>query len=491
MAGILISINMVFLIAYIIYTQNNKIKYGKLVLNNKKKLFNIILFIIFITYVILQTYFIYKSQPTTINIEELRADNTRLKTSGDRLFEALMWLILSPIVWITLFHFYKKFTENFLKKKYIKSNKNIQYYRGTFQNVSPGIVSFILESNINISKSVVADILKLKLEGYITEKQNKLKVSNLDATNLSKSDQLLLNTIKTNQFSQEEYEKAIEDEALELKLLSHFDNNFDKAIKISINTIPRIIIFILLICALFITNKIDEKLIEDVFIFTNSDFNTTDNKDDYFKERYIKVDEEVFNKLKEKREEEITKLAEKELENEKKNNSTENESNNTSLTIPSFNINSQLELSLKKSKYRMQDLINQVYFTNILGDHYVRADRVYVGIISLDMLIKLLNIIFILLLLLCVVSVGTIINFIIVSAKYSNMYILTNKGMKLRKEILGLKKYLKDYSLIKKRTREEVIIWEYYLIYAVVIHENFKIEDEIIKGFVNQLYDNI
>ena len=488
MAGLLVVINIVFLIGYIFYTGNKKVKYGKLILKKQKRIFNIILISIFITYVLLQTYLIYTAQPTTVSLEQLRENKDSVTTTGDRLGQAVMWLIVSPIFWITLFNFYKEITENFFRKKYINSNKNTDYYRGTLANISPAIASFILENDINVSKAITADILKLKLEGYIIEEKGRLKGSKLDTSNLSKSEQILIDAIKTSEFSDEEYVEAVELEAIELKFLSKHENKLKKAIKIALNTIPRIVILGLIICGMVLLTIVDYRLIDGVLVFTNDNFTTAENSygenGNYYKARYIKVDEETYNDLKEKREEEITKLVEK--EKKKKMDSESSESNNTS----KFNRNFDIESNLIKSKYRMQDIKDQLFFTNILGDHYVKASYVNVGIISLDTLITIVQTGLTVLLFLAIVSIANIIRFIIVSAKYSNKYTLTNNGTKLRKEIKGLKKYLKNYSLIKTRTKEEVIIWEYYLIYAVVLHENFEIENDIIKKFVKQIYTN-
>jgi uncharacterized membrane protein len=111
----------------------------------------------------------------------------------------------------------------------------------------------------------------------------------------------------------------------------------------------------------------------------------------------------------------------------------------------------------------------------------------YIGIVTVDMFLKITGVVMVLCILSSFACVIVAIRFIIVSAKYSHKYVLTAKGNKLRKEILGLKKYLKDYSLIKQRTAEEVKLWEYYLIYAVVTRENFKVEDKIIAKFVKKL----
>ena len=54
----------------------------------------------------------------------------------------------------------------------------------------------------------------------------------------------------------------------------------------------------------------------------------------------------------------------------------------------------------------------------------------------------------------------------------------------------ALKNYLKDYSLIKDRTEEELVLWEYYLVYAVVLGVNVKIEDKIIEKYVKRIIWN-
>ena len=43
---------------------------------------------------------------------------------------------------------------------------------------------------------------------------------------------------------------------------------------------------------------------------------------------------------------------------------------------------------------------------------------------------------------------------------------------------------LKDYSLIKDKTEDELILWEYYLIYAVALDVNVKIKDQIIEKYI-------
>ncbi|MDR0978812.1 MAG: DUF2207 domain-containing protein [Lachnospiraceae bacterium] len=494
MTAVFVIANIIFLLGYIIYNSHDTLKYGKLILNKKRRWFNITIAIIFIVYVITQTIYIYSIQPETVSIEQLRQDSDSVKTSGDRLFGAVMWLMLSPIVWITLYRLYKEITEAYFSRRYIKSKKTSNYYRGTLENTSPAIVSFLLENNINVGKSITAILLKLKLEGYIEEKNKKLVCTKLNINNLSKIEQNVINTIKTNTFSSETYIEEVEREALKLKLLSKYTSKLKKTYKIFVSTLPRIAIFAIIITMTIAFTKLDSYLKEDSYIFTNDNFDTV-GVDDYYKKRYLKVTKDVYDKYKEERVKEITKLVEEEYSKKEKATPEEAVTPTPSTSSSSWEmremtqieITPEIEKSLMRFKYNLQDIKDKVFFESGNNNYYIEAKRINVGLVSLDLLMNIVETTLSALLFLAIVSVISIIRYIIVSAKYSNKYVLTNKGMKLRKEILGLKKFLKDYSLIKTRTKEEVVIWEYYLIYAVVLHENFKIEDKVIKQFVKEL----
>ena len=57
---------------------------------------------------------------------------------------------------------------------------------------------------------------------------------------------------------------------------------------------------------------------------------------------------------------------------------------------------------------------------------------------------------------------------------------LISLGVDLVNKAYALRNYLKEYSLIKDRSEKEVELWEYYMIYSVVLDVNEKIPDEII-----------
>lgn len=58
-------------------------------------------------------------------------------------------------------------------------------------------------------------------------------------------------------------------------------------------------------------------------------------------------------------------------------------------------------------------------------------------------------------------------------------YIRSAEGKQINKNLEGLRKYLIDYSEIKEKTKEEVILWEEYLVYSVMLGINKKVIEEV------------
>ena len=56
-----------------------------------------------------------------------------------------------------------------------------------------------------------------------------------------------------------------------------------------------------------------------------------------------------------------------------------------------------------------------------------------------------------------------------------NNYIRTSKGEEVNLKLEGLKKFLKDFSLLDEKTKEKLIVWQDYLIYSVIFNQNTKI----------------
>lgn len=66
-----------------------------------------------------------------------------------------------------------------------------------------------------------------------------------------------------------------------------------------------------------------------------------------------------------------------------------------------------------------------------------------------------------------------------------NKWIKTQKGYELYTKIIGLKNYIKDYSMISESEIKEISIWEDYLIYAIVLNGTTKLNNKAKKYYKN------
>lgn len=64
--------------------------------------------------------------------------------------------------------------------------------------------------------------------------------------------------------------------------------------------------------------------------------------------------------------------------------------------------------------------------------------------------------------------VNTIILFFLCYVANKKIYIRTNQGKLLSDRLNGLKKFLTEYSIINERKIEEISLWDYYIIYAII-----------------------
>lgn len=59
-----------------------------------------------------------------------------------------------------------------------------------------------------------------------------------------------------------------------------------------------------------------------------------------------------------------------------------------------------------------------------------------------------------------------------------NKWVKTQKGYEVYKKIIGLKNYIKDYSLLSERELKEIAVWEDFLIYAIIFNNISKLNKE-------------
>lgn len=50
-------------------------------------------------------------------------------------------------------------------------------------------------------------------------------------------------------------------------------------------------------------------------------------------------------------------------------------------------------------------------------------------------------------------------------------------------QVFGIKNFIHDFSLLSEKEKEEVMLWNEFLIYAIVLEENSIIINEISKKF--------
>lgn len=82
-----------------------------------------------------------------------------------------------------------------------------------------------------------------------------------------------------------------------------------------------------------------------------------------------------------------------------------------------------------------------------------------------------------------IVLIISVINFI--TYRNSKKQIFTEKGKEEYRKVLGLKIYIKDYSIMEKRDMDEVVLWDDYLIYATAFGIPNKVTDKFAEGFLN------
>lgn len=58
-------------------------------------------------------------------------------------------------------------------------------------------------------------------------------------------------------------------------------------------------------------------------------------------------------------------------------------------------------------------------------------------------------------------------------------YIRSDEGKVINQKLEGLRKYLTDFSQIEEKTKEQLVLWNEYFIYSVILGINTKVVDEI------------
>lgn len=342
---------------------------------------------------------------------------------GEYILYAGLIFLFTPFIWIIVVYFAKMILNSVRVRKnaIIKRNEEYVYYRGDLNKVSPSVIMFASTFNVDIKKSISATILKLKLTGYIKENSNSYIYTNKDISNLLESEKMVLNLIINNYFDKNNYKEVVKQETLDNKYIVKNRGGIPfRILKIIVAICMPIMVFAF-------SAWLSEYIFENYRVYPEDDGHT-----------YI-----ILNN-----EDEIEQLYYEEVKD------INDYYHRTMLdgTYISYNYS---EIRADKFEY---SVVRKAFFLNLIT-------AVIISFFGVLILISLY--------------------IVIDQIKYINKnYRRTIKGKKLLNKAYALKNYLKDYSLIKDRTEEELILWEYYLVYAVVLGVNAKIEDQIIEKYL-------
>lgn len=340
---------------------------------------------------------------------------------GDYFIYSAVIFIFSPFLWMVLYYYCKKIFRNIRVRENakIKTDKEYIYYRDDLDKISPTIVMFTSLMDTDVKKSIAAIILKLKLTGYVKEIDNKLQCINKKDNNLLETEKMILNSIKNNILDENLYKKTVEKEAINHKYIKK--NNGGKVLRIIKMFVTICIPIILMISSI----RFDDYVFENYEIYVLDDI------------RYLKIDNE----------EEMENLYYNEIKNMD---------------------------DYYHTYWEEQDYWSYSY-------NLIRADKLEYSVVREKFILDILEPLFILA---SIISIFVAIFKLIEQIMYFNKnYTRTIKGNELLNKAYALKNYLRDYSLIKNRTEEELVLWEYYLIYSIILDVNVKIKDEIIEKY--------
>ena len=342
--------------------------------------------------------------------------------AGEYLLYSGFVVTFTPFIWIIIIYFINRLFRSIRVKKnaIIKRSEDFIYYRGDLDKVSPAVLMFVSTLDIDIRKSIAVTILKLKVEGYVSEQDGYLNIKNKDIGSLDESEKMVLNLLAHHTFDQFQYRKTIEKEALKNTryLTKNRGGIFFRITKMFLAVSIPVMVFIFSVW-------LDGYTHDNYWVYP---------EDDGYVYIVLGQDEDI-----------------EDLHNEIED---VNDYYHREMYDGSYDYNHG-EIRADKLQY---SVVRKALFFNILA-------VLLVGFFGVFILIGL----YLVVLQICYINKN---------------YTLTLKGKELLNKAYALKNYLKDYSLMKERTEEELVLWEYYLIYAVALDVNVDIEDSVIKKYL-------
>lgn len=345
--------------------------------------------------------------------------------SGSYLLHSGIIFLMTPFMWMIVIHFLRGILRSIRLRKnaIIKRNDEFIYYRGDLDKVPPAVLVFTSKLEIDMRKSIAATILKLKLAAYIEEKDDYFICTSKDESELSGSEKMVLNLIRNHSFNKTLYRKTVEQETMNSKYLA----------KNRGGSFFRILKMVAAICIPIIVFVFSLWLDE----YTNTNYKVWPEDDGY---AYIRLNND----------DEIEDLYLNEIKN-------------------------------------MDDYYHREMYDGSLSYSYskIRADRPQYSVVRKALFLNISGTLIVGFFEIFVLLGGYL--FVEQIRYFNKNYTRTIKGKVLLNKAYALKNYLKDYSLISERTEAELVLWEYYLIYAVALDVNEKLEDALIEKYLVEI----
>lgn len=142
--------------------------------------------------------------------------------------------IMSPALWVTLHYFCSLIIKKTkICKNYKIKHKDFLCFRDDLSKVPPGLVTFALKLDVESYDELAASILKLKLDGFIKEKQRALYCTDKLQDNLIESEKYLLSAVESKTFKVKQYKDLVRQDAINQGLVKkNGSNKFLKLLKI-------------------------------------------------------------------------------------------------------------------------------------------------------------------------------------------------------------------------------------------------------------------
>lgn len=182
-------------------------------------------------------YFVFGMNAEHFIINDISYSITKTESIILSFFFALVFLFVffsvPPFGFITYYLIYRTVTQNKIRKNSKFEQKNLEYCREHLNMLSPTLLSYLNNFQIEYEKDICAHILKLIYEKYIIIENNQLIVTDKKVDSLSESDLFVLNSVKNKKIQfmfKNQYEKIIEKEAKNQDLVTNKNNQTRKFI---------------------------------------------------------------------------------------------------------------------------------------------------------------------------------------------------------------------------------------------------------------------